>query len=102
MTGEYQDDAEQASASKPPMLGDHAQTEASRVGGWGTEPPAAEAEKIIIDPGIRDHRQRDRRVVARGKPRREIDERLIIQALLMIAKDLERGNTSGHPPVSEA
>jgi hypothetical protein len=31
-----------------------------------------------------------RRVVARGVRRKEIDHRLLIQALLMIAKDLER------------
>lgn len=37
--------------------------------------------------GGRGHR---RRVVARGVRRKDIDHRLLIQALLMIAKDLER------------
>jgi hypothetical protein len=35
-----------------------------------------------------------RRVVARGVRRKEIDQRMLIQALLMIAKDLERGDAA--------
>ena len=95
MTGNREDEATETTASKPPVAVDHAENGASGAGGWDTEPPAAGPEKITIDPSGRDHEQRDRRVVARGAQRGELNEGLIIQALLMIAKDLERGNRAG-------
>lgn len=36
----------------------HAGTGAVRVGGWGTEPPAAHPEKIMIDPSDREYHLR--------------------------------------------
>lgn len=95
MTEDDEDESAGTSASEPPTISDYAQSSASWVGGRGTEPPAAVVGKIIPDSGGRENHQRDRRVVARGVQRREIDEGLIIQALLMIAKDLERSNASG-------
>lgn len=90
MTGDHQNDPGGATASKPPAEGDSVENAAARVGGRGPELLAADQTEIITGPGGPANRRRHGRVVARGAARREIDERLIIQALLMIAKDLER------------
>ncbi|MEY9857636.1 hypothetical protein ABH935_003244 [Catenulispora sp. GAS73] len=94
MTGDDESEIFNAAASESPTASDHTRNGASWAGGWGTEPPAAAVEKIISDSGARENHHRDRRVVARGVPRREVDEGLLIQALLMIAKDSERGDVS--------
>jgi hypothetical protein len=92
VTGDYKGETAETTAGEPPAASDCAHGDATRVGGWDPEPPATAPEKIISDPISRDRHRRDRRVVAQGVPRGEIDQGLIIQALLMIAKDRERGD----------
>lgn len=55
MTGDYQNGTGGTTASTPPAEGDYLETDAARVGGWGTEPPATSPEKINIDPSDREY-----------------------------------------------
>ena len=40
-----------AANAEPPAEDEHARTDAARVGGWGTEPPATDAKMIFIQAG---------------------------------------------------
>jgi hypothetical protein len=59
---------------------------AAQTGGWVGRETAS--RKNNLDPG--GGPTHGRRVVARGVRRAQIDDRMLIHALLMIAKDLER------------
>lgn len=83
-------DEEPGPSEQPGRDVESAQPSASQ-GGWAGRAPGGRKR----DPGPGGGPGFGRRVVARGVRRGKIDERTLIEALMMIAKDLEQDGASG-------